>query len=288
MFPIWTVAVKISYQLAHRRGVRMSHLRKGRAGAVAGVAVAALALGTLSACGGSAGASSGDGGAKVTLNLVSYSTPQTAFEEIIKAFQDTPEGKNVDFKQSYGASGDQSRAVAAGQPADVVEFALAPDIKRLVDADMVAPTWDQGQYKGFVTKSVTSIIVRKGNPKNIHNWDDLIKPGIEVLNANPFTSGGARWNVMAAYGSQIQQGKTKAQATQYLNTLFHHIPVQDESARTALQTFTQGKGDALLSYENEAIFAQQNGQAVDYVVPDDTILIENPVAVTKNSSHPVQ
>jgi sulfate transport system substrate-binding protein len=133
----------------------------------------------------------------------------------------------------------------------------------------------------MVTDSVTTFVVRKGNPKHIKTWADLLKPGVQVLTPNPFTSGGARWNIMAAYGAQLKQGKTPAQALAYLKELFtKHVPVQDKSARDALQTFTGGKGDVLLSYENEAITAQQKGEKVDYVTPDQTILIENPVAVT--------
>ena len=250
-----------------------------------GVAAGSAALLALSGCGGSANAS---GSGKVTLDLVAYSTPQAAYEKIIAAFQKTPAGKNVSFSQSYGASGDQSRAVVAGQPADVVEFSLAPDMKRLVDAGLVASNWDQNQYHGDVTNSVVVIATRKGNPKGIKDWPDLVKPGVQVITPNPFTSGGARWNVMAAYGGMIAEGDSPAAAQAYLGSLFKNVPVQDDSARASLQTFTGGKGDALLSYENDAIFAQQNGQAIDYTVPDNTILIQNPVAVTKDSKHPVQ
>jgi sulfate/thiosulfate-binding protein len=129
-------------------------------------------------------------------------------------------------------------------------------------------------------------VTRKGNPKGIKSWDDLVKPGIEVITPNPFQSGGAKWNIMAAYGAQIQAGKTEAQAVDYLKELFKNVPVQDDSARKALQTFTGGKGDVMLAYENEAIFAQQQGAAIDYTVPDNTILIENPVAVTSNAKNP--
>src|SRR5439155_10134861 len=206
--------------------------------------------------------------------------------EIIKAFQATDAGRNVTFTQSYGASGDQSRAVAAGLPADVVEFALEPDMTRLVKANIVAKDWNADQYKGMITKSVVVIGTRKGDPKGLKDWADLTKPGVQVITPNPFTSGGARWNVMAAYGAQSSVGTDKAAGIAYLDALFKNVPVQDDSARKALQTFTSGKGDAILSYENEAIFAQQNGQALDYTVPASTILIENPVAVTSTSKHP--
>jgi sulfate transport system substrate-binding protein len=256
-------------------------------GLAAGVALAGVAALTLSGCGGSSSGGSGGGG-KVKLSLVAYSTPQAAYEKIIKAFQATPAGKNVEFTQSYGASGDQSRAVAAGLPADVVEFSLSPDMQRLVDANLVAADWDQNQYHGMITNSVVAIVTRKGNPKNITDWPDLVKPGVEVITPNPFTSGGARWNLMAAYGGTLAEGASETQADAYLGELLKHTPVQDDSARAALQTFTGGKGDALLSYENDAIFAQQSGADVDYTVPDNTILIENPVAVTSTSKHPAE
>ena len=237
------------------------------------IALAAVAAG----CGGASG-SSGD---KVA--LVAYSTPKEAYEALIPEFQKTPAGKGVEFSQSYGSSGDQSRAVEAGQQADIVALSLEPDVTRLVDADLVPQGWSAGPTRGMVTDSVVVLAVRKGNPKNIDGWDDLVKPGVEVINANPFTSGGARWNIMAAYGSQIAQGKSEAEATEYLRTLFDHISVQDKSARDSLATFTGGKGDVLLAYENEAITAQQAGEELDYVIPDETILIENPIAVTTDA-----
>jgi sulfate/thiosulfate transport system substrate-binding protein len=243
--------------------------------------VAALAL---AACGGSSddsGGSSGGGGKKLT--LVAYSTPQEAYEKIIPAFQKTAAGKGVKFDQSYGPSGDQSRAVEGGLPADVVEFSLAPDVDRLVKADLVDANWAKTKYDGFVTNSVVVLAVRKGNPKNIKTWADLLKPGVEVITPNPYSSGGAKWNIMAAYGAQLEQGKSDAQAQDYLTQLFKHVPVLDKSARDALQTFTGGKGDVLISYENEAITAQQKGEKLDYVIPDQTILIQNPAAVTKDA-----
>ncbi len=252
---------------------------------LAALAVTATAAAALTACAGTAAGSSGD---TVTLALVAYSTPQAAYAKIIAAFQATPAGKNVKFTQSYGASGDQSRAVAAGQAADIVAFSLEPDITRLVKANIVASDWNANQYKGMVTDSVVVIATRKGNPKNITTWDDLVKPGVSVISPNPITSGGARWNVMAAYGAESNKGADDAAGQAYLNKLFPQIAVQDTSARASLQTFLGGKGDAMIAYENDAIFAQQSGQSLDYTVPDDTILIENPVAVTSTSKHPVQ
>jgi sulfate/thiosulfate transport system substrate-binding protein len=255
-------------------------MMKGRAKfAALLVAGALLAAG----CGGGSGGSGGD-----KLTLVAYSTPREAYEQLIPEFQETAAGKGVSFSQSYGASGDQSRAVQNGLAADVVAFSLEPDMTKLVDAGLVAKDWNADAHKGMITNSVAVFIVRKGNPRNIRTWDDLIKPGVEVIEPNPFTSGGAKWNIMAAYGAQLKAGKTPEQATAYLLELFRHVPVQDKSAREALQTFVGGKGDVMLAYENEAINAQQKEQPVDYVVPDNTILIENPIAVAAKSRNPTE
>ncbi|MFL5882015.1 MAG: sulfate ABC transporter substrate-binding protein [Actinomycetota bacterium] len=233
-----------------------------------------------------AGCGGGSGGDKLT--LVAYSTPREAYEQLIPEFQKTAAGRGVSFSQSYGASGDQSRAVQNGLAADVVAFSLEPDMTKLVDAGLVAKDWNADAHKGMITNSVVVFIVRKGNPRNIRTWDDLIKPGVEVIEPNPFTSGGAKWNIMAAYGAQLKAGKTPEQAAAYLLELFRHVPVQDKSAREALQTFVGGKGDVMLAYENEAINAQQKEQPVDYVVPDNTILIENPIAVAAKSRNPTE
>lgn len=260
----------------------MHQLRSHPSRLLALVATTLAATLAVAACS-DAGASSGG-----SLSLVAYSTPQAAYEQVITAFTATSAGKDVSFSKSFGASGDQSRAVASGLAADYVAFSLEPDVTRLVKANLVAKDWNQDQYHGTVTDSVVVLVVRKGNPKHISGWADLIKPGIEVITPNPFTSGGARWNVMAAYGQVIKSGGTEDDAVAYLNALFKNVAVQDDSARKSLQTFTSGKGDVMLAYENEAIFAQQNGQAIDYVVPDSTILIENPVAITSSSKHPQQ
>jgi sulfate/thiosulfate transport system substrate-binding protein len=213
------------------------------------------------------------------LTLVAYSTPQGAYASLIPAFEATSEGKGIGFSQSYGPSGDQSRAVVAGLKADVVNFSLEPDVTRLVKAGLVSPSWNQNATHGFVTNSVAVIIVRKGNPKHITGWNDLVKPGIQVVTPNPFTSGSARWNIMAAYGAQIKEGKTPAEAQAYLKSLFHNVVSQDSSARNALQTFLAGRGDALIDYEDEAIVDEKKGSPIEYVIPRATILIQNPIAI---------
>src|SRR3954453_845686 len=219
--------------------------------------------------------------ANTTLSLVAYSTPKDAYAKIIPAFQGTSAGKNVSFNQSYGASGDQARAVGAGLSADLVALSLAPDVSTLVKKGIVPTSWSQNAFHGIVTDSVVVFVVRNGNPKNIHTWADLTKSGVQVVTPNPFTSGGARWNVMAAYGAQRAQGRTDAQAIAYLKKLFKNVSVLPKSAREATQVFASGKGDVLLTYENEAIYANKKGVHTEYVVPKQTILIENPAALTK-------
>jgi sulfate/thiosulfate transport system substrate-binding protein len=254
-------------------------------GIVLSVAVLVVAL---AGCGGPAeeGASASGGGAK--LSLVAYSTPKEAYEELIPAFQKTAAGRGVSFDQSYGASGDQSRAVASGLPADIVALSLAPDVDKLVEPGLVDADWADTPTDGFVTNSVVVFAVRKGNPKNIKTWDDVVEDDVEVITPNPFTSGGAKWNLMAAYGSQTEQGSSPEEALEFLRKVLANTPVQDKSAREALQTFAGGKGDVLLAYENEAITAQKAGIELDYVVPDQTILIQNPAAVVTESESPEQ
>ena len=233
-------------------------------------------LGVALLAGSATGASKGG-----SISLVAYSTPRDAYGNVISAFQKTQAGNGVDVSQSYGASGDQARAVAAGQPADLVALALDPDVNLLVGKNLIPKNWAANSHRGIVSDSVVAFVVRDGNPKKIKGWNDLVKSGVQVITPNPFTSGGARWNVMAAYGAQRRSGKTDKQAIAYLYKLFKHVPVQPDSARSALQIFAQGKGDVLLTYENEAIYAGKKGVHTEYHIPKATVLIETPVALTK-------
>jgi sulfate/thiosulfate-binding protein len=253
--------------------------------------LALLALSLLAAVAGCGGASdsagadvSGGGDAKTTLSLVAYSTPEVVYDEIIPAFQQTTEGRDVGFKTSFGASGDQSRAVEAGLRADVVTFSTEPDMTRLVDAGIVDPSWNSTPTRGLVTTSVVAFVVRKGNPKGIRTWDDLLRPGVKVLTPNPFSSGAAKWNLLAAYGQASKAGRDPRAGLDYVRALItDHVPVQDKSGREALQNFVSGDADVLLSYEYEATTAQKKGEDVDYVLPDDTIKITIDIATARDA-----
>jgi sulfate/thiosulfate transport system substrate-binding protein len=234
---------------------------------------------TVAGCGGSDDAT-GSGAGKIA--VVAYSTPQQAYEEsIIPAFQKTPDGEGVEFSTSFGASGDQRRAVENGLAADYVSFSLEPDMTKIVDAGLVDAGWNKDKYKGMVTDSVVVLSVRPGNPKNIQGWDDLLRDDVEVITPNPATSGGAKWNIMAAYGSEIVDGFSEKEGLELVKGILANTSVQDDSARDSLQTFAGGKGDVLIGYENEAIQAQEEGIDLEYVIPDESILIENPIAATK-------
>lgn len=255
------------------------------------------ATAVLAGCGGASdevggsddAASSSSGGATTKLSLVAYAVPKVGFDKIIPAFRKTEAGRGVEFSQSYGASGDQSRAVEAGQPADLVNFSLEPDVTRLVDSGKVAADWNTGNAeKGIVSSSVVTIVVRKGNPKNIRDWDDLTKSGVEVVTPNVFSSGSAKWNLLAPYAQYSDGGKDEAAGLKYVGDLLKNIETQPKSGREATQTFLQGKADALLSYENEALNIEGQGEDVEHVTPPRTIRIENPFAILKTSKHPEQ
>ena len=210
-----------------------------RTGALALIATAGLVIGlagcggssdsTSSASGGSASNAAATSGAGSTqLQLVAYSTPKKAYDTLIAAFTQTSAGKGVSFGQSFGASGSQSRAVDSGQPADVVAFSTTPDMTRLVKDGIVSKDWNANPEHGFSSDSVVVLVVRKGNPKGITGWDDLIKQGVDVITPNPSTSGSARWNILAGYGAQLKEGKTPEEALAYINTLLtKNVSVQD-------------------------------------------------------------
>ena len=247
--------------------------------AIAGAVVGALAL---SACGGSSSGSSSAGSDEI--NLVGFSILEQANKQVIADWNKTADGKDVAFKQSYGASGDQARGVIGGQKADIVHLSLEPDVQKLVDAKLVADDWKSTPTKGILTQSVVVMVVRSGNPKNIKTWDDLVKPGVKIITPNPASSGSAKWNILAAYGHVLADGGTEADAAAYLTKFFGNVAALPGSGRDATTAFQGGNGDVLLSYENEAILARQSGADFDYVVPPETLLIQNPGAVTTDAT----
>jgi sulfate/thiosulfate transport system substrate-binding protein len=257
------------------------------------VIAAALAV---AGCGGasdspdSATAADGGGGDDATkLSLVAYAVPKVGFDKVIPLFQKTAAGAGVTFSQSYGASGDQSRKVAAGLDSDIVSFSVEPDVTKLVEAGIVAEDWNAGEHAGIAFGSVVTIVTRKGNPKHIRTWDDLLRPGIEVVTPNPFSSGSAKWNLLAPYAEKSRGGRQPQAGLDYLEKLITgHVKVQPKSGREASETFLQGSGDALLSYENEALFIERNGEPVEHVTPATTFKIENPVAITKGADGAAQ
>ena len=252
-------------------------------------AALATAATVLAACGGGSSdvAGGGDGPkADTTLTLVAYAVPEPGWSKIIPAFAATPQGKGVDVTTSYGASGDQSRAVVDGKPADIVNFSVEPDVTRLVKAGKVAADWNADVTKGIPFGSVVSLVVRKGNPKNIKDWDDLLAPGIEVVTPSPLSSGSAKWNLLAPYAAKSDGGKDQQAGLEFVNRLVSdHVKTRPGSGREATDVFLQGTGDVLLSYENEAIYIERQGKEVEHINPPQTFKIENPVAVVTTSTH---
>ncbi len=224
-------------------------------------------------------------GDTVTLHIVGFAVPEAANKAIAAEWNKTEAGAGVRFQTSYGASGDQSRSVVNGLKADYVHFSVTSDVTRLVDAGLVADTWDDGPNHGIVSSSIVVFAVRPGNPRNIQDWDDLIQPGIGIVTPNPASSGAARWNALAAWGQVIEAGGTEEEAAEYLTKLFANVVALPSSGRDATTSFLSGTGDVLLAYENEVILATQNGEELDWVYPSTTLLIENPGAVLKDA-HP--
>lgn len=251
------------------------------------IAVFAAGCGSSSSSSTSSGSGSGSsGGAK--LDVVGYSTPESVYAEVLEpAFEKTSQGKGTSFSNSFGASGDQSRAVAAGQPASIVHFSQAGDMERLVEeGELVAKNWESGPYHGIATDSVVVILVRKGNPEGIKSFKDIETKDVGVVTPNPFSSGSARWNIMAVYGAALEEGDSPAQALEAVKSVLEKTVAQPGSGRDAFAAFSQGEGDVLLTYENEAIKAEKEGEDVEYVIPPATIQIETPIAVTEEAPEP--
>lgn len=223
----------------------------------------------------------------VKLTLAGYTVPREAYAEIIPLFQEywlETTGQEVIFEESYLGSGAQSRAVEGGFEADVVALSLENDVTRLVDAGLIMSDWKDNPYGGMVSTSLAVLIVRPDNPKNITDWHDLTREDVEVLTPNPETSGGAQWNVLAAYGAAFRgyvdgYEASEEGALQFLVDVFANVSVLDASARESFITFENGIGDVAISYENEYFAAIRAGGDYEVIYPSSTILIENPVAI---------
>ncbi|NLU84058.1 sulfate ABC transporter substrate-binding protein [Rhodococcus sp. HNM0569] len=265
--------------------------RRIRSALVAVVTTGVLAL-TSCAGGGPSdvvgGESLGGDGSAGTLNLFAYAVPKPGFDLVIPAFDETDEGEGVAVVPSYGASGDQSRKVKDGAQADVVNFSVEPDVTRLVDAGLVEADWNQDAYGGVPFGSVVTLMVRDGNPKNIRDWNDLLRPDVDVVTPNPFSSGSAKWNLLAPYAAASQGGRDPQAGLDYLESLVGHLTIQPKSGREATESFLQGSGDVLISYENEALFVEREGEPVEHVTPPVTFRVDNPVAVLTNSREPAK
>lgn len=224
-------------------------------------------------------------GKKVEITLVSYAVTKAAYDKIIPDFVakwKREKGQDVVIRESFGGSGSQTRAVVDGLPADVVALALALDTKKIEQAGLIKPGWERkAPNNSIVTHSVVALETRAGNPKKIKTWNDLIKPGVKIITANPKTSGGARWNFLALWGAVTKNGGNESQALSFVTQVFRNVAVLPKDARESSDVFyKKGQGDVLLNYENEVILATQQGKTdTSYVVPSTNISIDAPVAV---------
>ncbi|EID13589.1 putative sulfate-binding lipoprotein [Mycobacterium xenopi RIVM700367] len=224
--------------------------------------------------------------AHTSITLVAYSAPEPGWSKVIPAFNASEQGRGVQVITSYGASGDQSRGVVDGKPADLVNFSVEPDITRLVKAGKVSKDWDKDATKGIPFGSVVTLVVRAGNPKKIKDWDDLLRPGVEVITPSPLSSGSAKWNLLAPYAAKSGGGRNSRAGLDFVNKLVsEHVKLRPGSGREATDVFVQGSGDVLISYENEAIATERQGKPIEHINPPQTFKIENPLAVVTTSSH---
>ena len=231
--------------------------------------------------------SSASGAGTIKLTLAAYTTPREAYRELIPIFQKQwldKTGQTVTFEESYLGSGAQSRAVVEGFEADIVALSLEADVTRIENAGLITHDWRAQPYGGMVSTSIVSFAVRAGNPKDIRDWNDLARPGIQVLTPNPKMSGGAMWNILGLYGAATRgyvegvPAGNQAAAQEFLLSVLRNVTVMDKAARESITNFEKGIGDIAITYENEVLVGQMSGETHDLVIPRSTILIENPAA----------
>jgi len=251
------------------------------------VAVLVAAAAGVAACHGSAGnGGGGPAGARTSIALVAYSGADQGWSRIIPAFNACEAGKRVQVHTSYGSSADQSAGVVDGKPADVVNFAVKPDVTRLVEAGKVAKNWDNDATRGVPFGSVVTLVVRQGNPKNIKDWDDLLRPGIEVITPSPGSSSSAKWNLLAPYAVKSDGGRNPQPGLDFVSDMVrNHVRLRPGSGREATDVFVGGSGDVLISAESEAIATERQGKPVTHINPPQTFKIDNPVAVVTSGGH---
>jgi sulfate transport system substrate-binding protein len=218
-----------------------------------------------------------------TVHLVAYSTPAPIMAKLISRFQHQPAGQGVSFSQSYGSSGSQAKAIVAGQPADIAFLSTGLDIDTVADAGLISKNWTKTPQGGIAADSVVAFVVRPGNPKHIHTWKDLTKSGVQVVTPDPFPSGSAKWNVLAAYGQARKSGMSDKQAVQFVTKLFKNVVAQPSSGSSAASAFFSGEGDVLITYESEAYAAFSAGKQGKLIVPKPTMLIQLPMVATKSA-----
>ena len=223
------------------------------------------------------------------ITLVSYAVTRSAYEKIIPKFAakwQKEKGQTVTFKQSYGGSGSQTRAVIDGLEADVVQLALESDVDKIQKAGLIRSGWQkETPNNGIITKSVIALVTRPGNPKKIKGWSDLARSDVKTITANPKTSGVARWNFLGLWGSVTQTGGNEAKARQFTIKVFNNVPVLPKDARESSDVFyKQGQGDVLLNYENEILLAKSKGETEPYIIPPVNISIDAPVAVVDKNA----
>jgi sulfate/thiosulfate-binding protein len=253
-----------------------------------------IAISLLAACGGpkatatTSPSNTTNGKAPAKLILGGYTTPREAYGELIPMFAaqwKEKAGQEVTFEESYLGSGAQSRAIVEGFEADVAALSLDGDIQKIADAGLITHDWHIPPYKGMVSTSIVAFAVRKGNPKNVHDWADLAQPGLQILTPDPATSGGARWNILALYGAALRgqvegvAANDEAAATEFLKSVLKNVTAFDKGARESITNFETGNGDLAITYENEVLVGKASGQDYELVIPKSTILIENPVSV---------
>jgi sulfate transport system substrate-binding protein len=243
----------------------------------------------ITACsGGTSGAGSEDvPEGTVSLSVLAFTSAAPGWNASIPAFGATEDGEGISVQTTYGPSARLAQSVLDGDPADIVYLADQPNIDRLVREEKLSGDWNSGPHHGQPFGSISTLVVREGNPLNIQTWNDLLRPGVEVMAANPVLSGSGKWGLMAGYAAASNGGQDRAAGIDYLNKLIlEHVVVGPTTVPEAIDLFLAGTGDVLIAPENSAIDAERHSSAVESIVPPQTLKIDNQAAVLRTSEHP--